>query len=67
MIEAFINDEPSVMALFAPLANIYMGIGKESVMLIHQSLHANANTLCIYDSSTPSARTLKISKVIAET
>ena len=39
MIEAVIYDKPAVMGLVSPFSNIYMIVGEEAVMLIHETLH----------------------------
>lgn len=44
MIEAVIYDKPAVMGLVSPFSNIYMIVGEEAVMLIHETLHCKHPT-----------------------
>ena len=39
MIEDVIYDKPAVMGLVSPFSNIYMIVGEEAVMLIHETLY----------------------------
>ena len=42
VVEDVVDDEPTVVGLFLPLADVDMGIGEEAVVLVHEALHALA-------------------------
>ena len=47
VIEGVIYDKPAVMGLVTPFSDVYMIIGKETVMFFHQALHSMSYTYCV--------------------
>ncbi len=53
MIEGIVDNEPTVMRLFLPFADVYMVAWEEVVMLFHETLHSLTYTIGINNGIRP--------------